>query len=331
MSETNEREYRGTLIRIGASMLMLVALLNLLVPLQSFLMQLCAPRLDDVGYCVVDQLTYGLVYVMSFVIPSAFFYAVSRHRPTQPLLTRVRLDRQFPLMVMATVALILGAAIANYYIVELFNFSRFTEAFYVDEPIKTNYQLVLAILTTAVIPGFVEELLFRGVVLGNLLPYGKAPAVLISAVLFGLMHQNPAQMFYATMAGIALGLVFVRTRSIWGGVLIHFLNNLFSVVEQLLGDRLAEATASRICTFMEGIVFALGLVSAIILICTNKKRVRDFSESGFGTVMEPDENYIERPMAKGRLVRRFFNPTIVIFMVLSCAIMLYYILIALSL
>lgn len=329
MPEINEKEYRGTLIRIGGSMLMLVALLNALTLIWRLVGGVLEQALDYESYYIVNQLLYALVYAASFLIPAAFFYQISRRKNTQPVLTQVRLDRQFPLMAVAAIALILGSAILNSYLMNLVHFSEFMDAYVVDDPMDTNYKLVLSILTTAIIPGFVEEMLFRGVILTNLLPYGKAPAVLISAVLFGLMHQNPAQMFYATMAGVVLGLVYVRTRSIWGGVLIHFMNNLFSVFESLMFDRLDAAVASRICTYVEGVLFAAGVVCAVILVCTNKKRVRDFSASGFGTVMEPDENYVERPLSRGRAVRQFFNPTVTIFMIISCLEMAYYIIIAL--
>lgn len=330
MPEINEKEYRGTLIRIGGSMLMLLALLNVLVMLWGIVGAALERRLDYESYYIVNQLLYALIYAASFLIPAAFFYRISRRDSTQPVLTQVRLDRQFPLMAVAAIALILGSAILNSYIMELVHFSEFMDAYVADDPMDTNYKLVLSILTTAIIPGFVEELLFRGVILTNLLPYGKSPAILISAVLFGLMHQNPAQMFYATMAGVVLGLVYVRTRSIWGGVLIHFMNNLFSVFESLMFDRLDNAVASRICTYAEGVLLAAGVICIVILVCTNKKRVRDYSSSGFGRVIEPDENYVERPLARGRAVRQFFNPTVTLFMVISCIEMVYYIFIALE-
>ena len=331
MSEnTYEKEYRGTLIRIGASMLMLLLMFNVLFVIQSAVGEVLEKLLDYQSYYIVYQLLYGLTYAAVFFIPVAFFYILGGRR-SQPVLTQVRLDRQFPLMLVASVAVILCAATINYYFMETVHFSEFTRVFIQDDPLDTNYKLVMAVFTSAIVPAFVEELLFRGVVLTNILPYGRTPAVLISAVLFGLMHQNPGQIFYATMAGVVLGLVYVRTRSIWGGVIIHFVNNLFSVFEQLLFDRLEAAQASELCTYIEGVLFLAGVICIIILIRTNKRRVRDFSESGFGRVLEPDEMYVERPLEKGRAVRQFFNPTVTIFMIISCLEMLYYIILALQL
>lgn len=329
MIESFEREYRGTLVRLGGSMLMFLALYNVLMPIEMSVAAVLEVYMDYTAYYVVSQLLYGLTYMAMFIIPAAFFYIISRHRTVQPIPTQVRLDRRFPLMLFASMAVILGAAYINAYMLTPVHFSEFMQQVATDDTLDTNYKLLLAVITTAIIPAFVEELLFRGVVLTNLLPYGRAPAVVISAVLFGLMHQNPAQIFYATMAGLVLGLVCVRTRSIWGGVLIHFVNNLFSVLEQLVGDRLETSLANEICVYAEGVLFIGGAVCAVILICGERRRRRDFSESAFGVMLEPDERYIERPMRRGAAARGFFNPTVIIFTVISCLEMVYYIVLSL--
>ena len=45
-------------------------------------------------------------------------------------------------------------------------------------------------LATAVVPLFVEEFLFRGVILSQFRKYGDVFAVIASALLFGLLHRN---------------------------------------------------------------------------------------------------------------------------------------------
>lgn len=60
--------------------------------------------------------------------------------------------------------------------------------------------------------------------------------VLRSALLFSLMHQNIRQTGYTFFFGILVGLCMFYSRSIWGGVLIHFLNNGLQVLYQYAGD-----------------------------------------------------------------------------------------------
>lgn len=75
----------------------------------------------------------------------------------------------------------------------------------------------------------VEEAVFRGAVLGHLLKEWRKPwaAIAVSALVFAVIHLNPAQMPYAFLAGGLLGWLFYRTGSILPGVLFHWVNNTF--------------------------------------------------------------------------------------------------------
>ena len=75
-----------------------------------------------------------------------------------------------------------------------------------------------------------EELLFRGMILKRARRFGDRTAVAFTAVLFGLMHGNLLQFFYAASIGLILGYVAVRTSSIRYTVLMHMAINSFSTV-----------------------------------------------------------------------------------------------------
>ncbi len=84
------------------------------------------------------------------------------------------------------------------------------------------------ILAIVVAP-LTEEVLFRGVILRGLLSRWKPwAAITLSAVLFALMHVNPAQTPVALVLGLILGWVYVRTRSLGLCMLGHALNNASS-------------------------------------------------------------------------------------------------------
>lgn len=61
-------------------------------------------------------------------------------------------------------------------------------------------------------------------------------AVVIQAILFGILHMNLYQFIYTSISGIILGLLYVWTRSIWVAMSLHFVNNFFS----LMMDRYTE-------------------------------------------------------------------------------------------
>lgn len=89
--------------------------------------------------------------------------------------------------------------------------------------IKNDY----GYFTLCIFAPFVEEMIFRGSVLKMLLRINKHKwgAIAISALIFSLMHMNPAQMPYAFIAGLFLGWLYARTGSILPGVVFHWVNN----------------------------------------------------------------------------------------------------------
>jgi membrane protease YdiL (CAAX protease family) len=71
-----------------------------------------------------------------------------------------------------------------------------------------------------------EELAFRGFILSGLQRrFSPWKAVMLSTFLFALYHMNVFQFIPAFLLGLVLGLLALRTRSIWPGVLLHALHN----------------------------------------------------------------------------------------------------------
>ncbi|GAP05353.1 CAAX protease self-immunity [Anaerolinea thermolimosa] len=97
---------------------------------------------------------------------------------------------------------------------------------------KSFLYLVVAYALT----GFMEEGLMRGIVMRVLKPTGVTRSVVLSALLFALIHvgnllyRNPfivlAQMVGAFVHGIGLGAIRLRTNTIWIPVILHGLHDL---------------------------------------------------------------------------------------------------------
>ena len=75
-----------------------------------------------------------------------------------------------------------------------------------------------------------EELFYRKAIIDRLRRYGDLPAILISGVIFGLIHGNFSQVFYATAIGMVLGYVYLRTGKVLYTILLHATFNLVSGV-----------------------------------------------------------------------------------------------------
>jgi sodium transport system permease protein len=89
---------------------------------------------------------------------------------------------------------------------------------------------ISVVLLMALVPAFCEELAFRGFIFGGLVrERGKLRAVVLTAVMFGISHGVLQQSIAASLMGLLLGWITLRTGSILPCILIHFTNNALSV------------------------------------------------------------------------------------------------------
>ena len=89
--------------------------------------------------------------------------------------------------------------------------------------------LPLLLLIIAVAPALGEELMFRGLIgRGLVARWGVVRGVLLTSLLFGIVHIHPAHALGVIPLGIAMHFVYLTTRSFWAPVLLHFLNNAWA-------------------------------------------------------------------------------------------------------
>ena len=88
---------------------------------------------------------------------------------------------------------------------------------------------ILELVITALLPALCEEFLHRGILIQGTKHAGFKRAIFISALMFGFMHFNINQFFYATIVGVVLGLISVVSKNIWPAIIVHFTNNAIGV------------------------------------------------------------------------------------------------------
>ncbi len=90
---------------------------------------------------------------------------------------------------------------------------------------------LVSLLVIALAPAICEEMLFRGLILHALKTrYKIASAIFITAALFGFYHMSLVKFIPTGLLGLALCYVVWRTGSIYSAILMHFLNNAYSVI-----------------------------------------------------------------------------------------------------
>ncbi|GAA3679513.1 type II CAAX endopeptidase family protein [Streptomyces iranensis] len=96
--------------------------------------------------------------------------------------------------------------------------------------------LILQLLFIAVLTPIGEEFAFRGVISTALNRYGAWVSVIGSTVIFALAHGINLAMIPALVVGTINGILLVRTKSVWPGVIVHAVNNgLATLLGVLLG------------------------------------------------------------------------------------------------
>ncbi len=137
------------------------------------------------------------------------------------------------------------------------------------EPVR----IVLYFISSVILPAFVEEMIFRGYILHLLLPHGKTFAIMVSAVLFGLMHLYLPQLLYATIAGVLIGYYVVRSGSLWIGIFIHVLNNLFAFLTDMAYVFLSRSAYQVFNAVFQSVILLIGIIGALV-ICVRNSGVR---------------------------------------------------------
>ena len=107
--------------------------------------------------------------------------------------------------------------------------------------ITTGSEFLLAVAALGIVPALCEEMFFRGLMLHVYERRMKwIPAVVMVGVLFALYHILLMTIPSIIILGVMITFVVYRTRSIWAGVLYHFIHNFLSVCLAYIQPRLVE-------------------------------------------------------------------------------------------
>ena len=125
--------------------------------------------------------------------------------------------------------------------------------------------LLLSLFSTALLPAILEEILFRGLILGELSRYGRSIAVIFSGALFGLVHRTTSQILFAALGGILLAYFVLESGSILFGMIVHFINNAVAVLSSFAALHLSNEAYFAVFMSFDLLIFALGILSAVRL------------------------------------------------------------------
>ena len=97
------------------------------------------------------------------------------------------------------------------------------------------FDFSISVLSIAIFPAIFEELAFRGVIFQELTKITNLKiAIIISSILFTILHFSLISILWIFPIGIVLGYLRAKYRTLWYGVLAHFIYNLSIIVLEKL-------------------------------------------------------------------------------------------------
>ena len=304
----NNIEYKKQNTKIGIILLIFFGASTIVSFALAILQAIGQIFADSIVYEVVYELAYSGLYFCMFFIPMLFYKKLDKEYSFSQMPCKFKFSRHFPLILLGALAINYLAAYVNSIIIAMLGFDM--SSLLIEEyPNGYHaYHFALDTIKIAIIPAFCEEFLFRGLILDRLSRFGRAKAIFISALLFALMHQNIGQIFYTFILGLVLGYIVVESGSIWGAIVLHFVNNFTQVIMNAVMYTQHEARANFIIATMELIIVVVGVAAAIYYYFRHGRKKLNDPEWLF---------YTEKELSYGTAIKGFFRPTIIIFIALS--------------
>ena len=216
------------------------------------------------------QYVFEMIYTV--LIVGGPFFLVGRRAKKRDFLETIPMDKPrnatvLPLIIIRAFGICLfGNIITSYFlaIIEAF-FGIKLQMPAMPEVPATIPGILMCYASRAVVPALIEEMALRGIIMQPLRRYGDKFAIVCSSVIFGLMHCNLIQSPFAILAGFAIGYAVIATESLWTGIIIHFLNNAFSVTVSIVTDKYGmDSVAYSLCNVFYISVIVIGGVCAFI-------------------------------------------------------------------
>ena len=136
------------------------------------------------------------------------------------------------------------------------------------------FSSVIYVIAIAFMPAICEELAMRCFALGLLKNYGKAFGVVAVSMVFGLLHGNVIQFVFATIVGLGLGYITVKTNSVVPAMLVHGFNNSMSAVQAIVGYYAGDSVSEKALVILYTVWIALGIAAGIVLLLKKQFKIK---------------------------------------------------------
>ena len=348
MTKQNKSRYTSLMNRIALTLLVCCLLIYFSGRVLNFTRSLII--LAEVYNVVADVifLLLGCVsdFLVIYFVPVSIFKYFQRNsfrEKNMPVERKIiSNDIILPVFLLGLSLTFIGYVFNSTAVNALTDYVGFGEDYLFLSGMKYGYQIVIYMISIAVLPAVFEELVFRKTLCDALAPYGPKTAILVTSILFSLMHTNFSRIFHTFIMGFFCAWLYIGTKNIKLSMLLHFFNNLFAGIETVLAYRVSNDATVK---FMSVRLVVCLIVSIICFIKLKNKRKTQRSaeieaarDNGEYEVylenkrkyanhieMLPDENGEEvLSLSKQDKIKGFFSPLMIVFVVATLIQMYYY-------
>lgn len=142
--------------------------------------------------------------------------------------------------------------------------------------IYQRYDILLTIVESAFLTPLVEEIIFRGYMLNRLLRrWADMPALIVTTVIFSIMHGSSIWILYAFVMGYIIGKLSMIEGNILYGILLHAGFNMPSVIQWFIYFVHPELqSTSKVTNIFETLLLGTaGLVTAILIYMVYRRNI----------------------------------------------------------
>ena len=210
-----------------------------------------------------EESSMFIYYIVAIGVASWLAYVIKRKATAEKPFINLAIRNKIilPFIILGTVALLYGVV------------SPISELIPMPEIIKKAFMNlakgtgIFAFLMMVVAAPVLEELIFRGIILDGLLEkYSPLKSILISSILFGIVHLNPWQFVAAVILGGFSGWIYYKTKSLTLSIIIHATANFCGYITRLFIDESSMDKSS--IEFYGGLLNYILIILASIIITT---------------------------------------------------------------
>lgn len=217
-------------------------------------------------------LDIGLIQLIAVVVGAGLIYLCNYKRwPFELSCTDENKKKMTPVKFLILICLIFTCQLFTFCMMKLYTLTGLPEANIAADTLTNNTGISMVLYASLIGP-IVEELIYRGFLIGSTKQSGKIIAIVISSICFGLMHGNPTQLIVGFATGLLLGYVFVEYSLIWT-IILHVFNNF--ILNELPLLLFKDASVNGQVDFII-LIAAIPLTIIAIIYLIKKKTISTF-------------------------------------------------------